>query len=233
MKVASARFQSRATRLRRRVEDTRRSSCRGGQPWTLTRTPRHRHLRRPIRPLARYRVMARHRDQSQSLVTLAENARQAANLAKAFCDALDAGGSHDGIISVRTRGMGRDTHRRRVAADKPVAWRVLALVSTRGVQERRPPQPIPAKKPATRSSASSWATRPARAAGKRNSCNAERKGRSRTPGRAQVGKAWPRRSCSAWERSARTASESSSTGRRPTTRSVGEWWEGSCETCVR
>jgi hypothetical protein len=58
--------------------------------------------RRSIRPLAGYRVMARHRDQSQSLVTLAENPRQAAIFAKAFCDALDAGGSRDGIVSVRT-----------------------------------------------------------------------------------------------------------------------------------
>ena len=52
-----------------------------------------------IRPLAGYRVMARHRDQSNSLVTLAENARQAANLAKAFCDTIAT--SRDGIVSVR------------------------------------------------------------------------------------------------------------------------------------
>ena len=55
--------------------------------------------RRPIRPLARYRVMARHRDQGQGLVTLAENARQAANLAKAFCDTIAT--DRDGILSVR------------------------------------------------------------------------------------------------------------------------------------
>ena len=53
-------------------------------------------------PLAGYRVMAWHRDQSQSLVTLAENPRQAVALAKAFCDAIDAGGNQDGIVSVRT-----------------------------------------------------------------------------------------------------------------------------------
>lgn len=57
--------------------------------------------RRPIRPLAGYRVMARHRDHSQSLVTLAETRLQAATRAKAFCDALEARGSRDGIISVR------------------------------------------------------------------------------------------------------------------------------------
>jgi len=56
-------------------------------------------LRRPIRPLARYRVMARHHDQGQGLVTLAENARQAANLAKAFCDTIAT--DRDGILSVR------------------------------------------------------------------------------------------------------------------------------------
>jgi len=55
--------------------------------------------RRPIHPLARYRVMARHRDRGQALVTLAENARQAANLAKAFCDAIAI--ARDGILSVR------------------------------------------------------------------------------------------------------------------------------------
>ena len=55
--------------------------------------------RRPACPLARYRVMARHRDQSRSLVTLAENARQAVNLAKAFCDTMAA--HSNGILSVR------------------------------------------------------------------------------------------------------------------------------------
>ena len=47
-----------------------------------------------------YRVVARHRDRSQSLVTLAENLRQAANFAKTFCDAME-GGSRDGIVFVR------------------------------------------------------------------------------------------------------------------------------------
>jgi hypothetical protein len=51
--------------------------------------------------MAGYRVMVRHRDQSQSLVTLAKTRLQAATRAKAFCDALDAGGSRDGIVSVR------------------------------------------------------------------------------------------------------------------------------------
>ncbi len=55
--------------------------------------------RRPIRPLAGYRVMARHRDQSQSLVTLAENLRQAVIRAKAFCDTIAT--DRDGIASVR------------------------------------------------------------------------------------------------------------------------------------
>jgi hypothetical protein len=45
--------------------------------------------------------MARHRDHNHSLVTLAETGLQAATRAKAFCDALEARGSHDGIISVR------------------------------------------------------------------------------------------------------------------------------------
>lgn len=57
--------------------------------------------RRPIRPLAGFRVMARHRDHNHSLVTLAETRLQAATRAKAFCDALEAGGSRDGIVSVR------------------------------------------------------------------------------------------------------------------------------------
>ncbi len=56
----------------------------------------------PIRiSLARFRVTAYHRNQDTSLVTLAENLRQATNRAKAYCDALEAGGSRDGIISVR------------------------------------------------------------------------------------------------------------------------------------
>ena len=49
--------------------------------------------------LAGYRVVARHRDHSQALVTLAENLRQAANRAKAFCDTLATGGNE--IVSVR------------------------------------------------------------------------------------------------------------------------------------
>lgn len=57
--------------------------------------------RRSLRPLAGYRVMARHRDNNQSLVTLAETRLQAATRAKAFCDALEAGVSRDGIVSVR------------------------------------------------------------------------------------------------------------------------------------
>ena len=57
--------------------------------------------RRQLRPMAGYRVTARHRDQSQSLVTLAETRLQAATRAKAFCDAQEAGGSRDGIVSVR------------------------------------------------------------------------------------------------------------------------------------
>ena len=48
---------------------------------------------------AHYRVMALHGDQGLGLVTLAENLRQAANLAKAFCDQND-GLNRDGIIVV-------------------------------------------------------------------------------------------------------------------------------------
>lgn len=55
--------------------------------------------RRSIRPLAGYRVMARHRDQCQSLVTLAENLRQAVTRAKAFCDTIAT--DRDGVVSVR------------------------------------------------------------------------------------------------------------------------------------
>ncbi len=54
--------------------------------------------RRPILALARYRVMAGHRDRSQSLVTLAENCRQAANLAKALSAKIAA--APNGITSV-------------------------------------------------------------------------------------------------------------------------------------
>jgi hypothetical protein len=43
--------------------------------------------------------MARHRNNEQSLVTLAENCRQAANHAKAFCDAIAT--RSNGIASVR------------------------------------------------------------------------------------------------------------------------------------
>lgn len=53
-------------------------------------------------PLRGYRVVARHRDHRESLVTLAENARQAAFMAKAFCEALEVSGRRDGIVSVRT-----------------------------------------------------------------------------------------------------------------------------------
>jgi hypothetical protein len=49
--------------------------------------------------LAGYRVMARHCDHSQSLVTLAENQRQAVIRAKAFCDTIATAGN--GIVSVR------------------------------------------------------------------------------------------------------------------------------------
>ena len=49
--------------------------------------------------LAHYRVMALHGDQGLGLVTLAENLRQAVNLAKAFCDQND-GLNQDGIIAV-------------------------------------------------------------------------------------------------------------------------------------
>ena len=52
-----------------------------------------------LRPSAGYRVMARHRDQGQSLVTLAENLRQAVTRAKAFCDTIAT--NRDGIVSVR------------------------------------------------------------------------------------------------------------------------------------
>ncbi len=54
-------------------------------------------------PLAGYRVVAHHRDHSESLVTLVENCRQAVFLAKAFCDALEVRGGRDGIISIRTQ----------------------------------------------------------------------------------------------------------------------------------
>jgi len=58
--------------------------------------------RRPIRiPLARYRVIARHRDHRRSLVTLAENLRQATNLAQAFCTQIDGTASRNGIVVVR------------------------------------------------------------------------------------------------------------------------------------
>ena len=58
--------------------------------------------RRPIRlPLAGYQVIALHRDQSRSLVTLAQNLRAATTLAKAFCDAIERGAHRDGIATVR------------------------------------------------------------------------------------------------------------------------------------
>jgi hypothetical protein len=49
--------------------------------------------------MARHRVVAGHRDNNVSLVTLAENCRQAVNLAKAFCDTLAT--ASNGISSVR------------------------------------------------------------------------------------------------------------------------------------
>ena len=54
-----------------------------------------------IRPSAGYRVMARHRDQSRSLVTLAENPRAARILAKAFCDAIERNGHRNDIVTVQ------------------------------------------------------------------------------------------------------------------------------------
>jgi hypothetical protein len=56
---------------------------------------------RSIRPLAGYRVMARHCDQNRSLVTLAQNSRAARILAKAFCDAIERNGHRNGIVSVQ------------------------------------------------------------------------------------------------------------------------------------
>ena len=53
-----------------------------------------------IRPLAGYRVMARHCDQSRSLVTLAQNPRAARILAKAFCDTIERNG-RNGILAVQ------------------------------------------------------------------------------------------------------------------------------------
>ena len=44
--------------------------------------------RRSLVPLAKFRVTARHSDNDVSLVTLAENCRQAVNLAKAFCEKI-------------------------------------------------------------------------------------------------------------------------------------------------
>ena len=44
--------------------------------------------RRILLPLVKFRVTARHSDNDVSLVTLAENCRQAVNLAKAFCDKI-------------------------------------------------------------------------------------------------------------------------------------------------
>ena len=133
--------------------------------------------------------------------------------------------------------VGRDADRRRVAASKPVARRLLAEVDDHVLRERRPTsalaaphpstglwdqhsrfqkrrpaQPITHLERATRFRASSWARRPARAAGRRSSCNAERKARSRTQQTCPSRPSPAKRSCSAWERSATTASESSSTG---------------------
>jgi len=57
---------------------------------------------RPIRlPLAGYQVIALHRDQNRSLVTLAQNLRAATNLAKDFCDAIERSGHREGIATVR------------------------------------------------------------------------------------------------------------------------------------
>lgn len=68
--------------------------------FTNNTSPQTAVTRRPVRiSLAGYRVMARHRDYNESLVTLAENLRQAANRAKAFCDAIATGSN--GIVSVR------------------------------------------------------------------------------------------------------------------------------------
>jgi hypothetical protein len=49
--------------------------------------------------MAQFRVMARHRDHSLSLVTLAENGRQAVNLARKFCDRIAT--ASNGIALVR------------------------------------------------------------------------------------------------------------------------------------
>jgi hypothetical protein len=49
-----------------------------------------------------YRVVALHRNHTESLVTLADNSRQAAIFARAFCDTLNANSNRNGIVSVRT-----------------------------------------------------------------------------------------------------------------------------------
>ncbi len=56
---------------------------------------------RLIHPLAGYRVMAWHRDQSRSLVTLAQNLRAARILAKAYCDAMERSGLGNDIVTVQ------------------------------------------------------------------------------------------------------------------------------------
>ena len=51
------------------------------------------------RPVAQFRVMALHRDRRLGLVTMAENCRQAVNLARAFCDRIAT--ASNGIVLVR------------------------------------------------------------------------------------------------------------------------------------
>ena len=52
-------------------------------------------------PLAGYRVVAWHRDYSESLVTMAETRQQAVWRARAYCQALEANGRQNGIFAVR------------------------------------------------------------------------------------------------------------------------------------
>ena len=132
--------------------------------------------RRPIRlPLAGYQVIALHRDQSRSLVTLAQNLRAATTLAKDFCDAIERGGHRDGIATVRVEEwVGTLTEGEWV----PVSLRHggfshrfvrSAIPGSATNAARRCPQR------ATRLSASSWTGRPAREAGGREllKCRAE------------------------------------------------------------
>ena len=179
---------------------------------------------RPLRPMAQFRVMARHRDHSLSLVTLAENGRQAVNLAREFCDRIAT--ASNGIALVRVEEW--------IGTLTEGEWKPVSLwhggFSHRFAAQSRSVTPGTATSPARRcpepatrcecvllgkkTRKGGWKAKLLQTRNRRSDHEQQRTCPSR-PSRAK-------RSCSASDRSAMTASGSSSDGTKPTIRSAVE-----------